>query len=140
MRPRFFLLFSFFVILFWGSNAALPDGKNTVFQSPLPNQIDVSNVGYAESAPGKFLVTGNLQNPTRETREIVVRGLLTFYDKTAPKGDVPIFVLRKDVTIILKAGEGRSVEISLINEGGMPRGALRIEPVLRVRRQRIWNY
>ena len=100
----------------------------------------VSNVAYSQTAPGKFLVTGNIQNPTPEPREVVARGLLTFYDQTPPKGDVPLFSLRKDTTMVLAAGETRALEVLLINEGGMPRGALRVEPVIRVRRQRIWNY
>ena len=51
-----------------------------------------------------------------------------------------LFALRKDMTVILKAGETRTLEVPLINEGSMPRGDIRIEPMMRVRRQRVWNY
>ena len=110
------------------------------FQSPPVSQINVNNVSYSQTAPGKFVVTGDVQNPTPEPREIVVRGLLSFYDQSVAKGDAPLFSLRKDTTIVLAPSENRTIEIQLINEGKMPRLALRIEPVLRVRRQRVWNY
>ena len=110
------------------------------FQSPPVSQINVNNVAYVQTAPGKFTLSGNIQNPTSEPREIVVRGILSFYDQSVRKGDVPLFTLRKDTTIVLTSSESRLLEIPLMNEGEMPRGAVRIEPVIRVRRQRIWNY
>ena len=132
-------LLLFLIFLFW-KPAFAPASQNTPFQSPPVSQIVISGTNYSETAPGKYLLAGSVQNPTQETREVVVRGLLTFYDRTSPQGDVPLFVLRKDMTFILKAGETRPIEMPLINEGGMPRGALRVESLIRVRRQRIWNY
>ena len=135
--------FRFLPVFFLLSLISPPAGAGKtppVFQSPPASLISVSSVAYSEKAPGKFLVTGTLQNPSPEAREVVVRGQLTFYDQSVPPGDIPLFILRKDTTLILKPSGSQSVEVPLINEGGLPRGALRIEPMLRVRRQRVWNY
>lgn len=140
MRRSFCFLIFLFLALEAAPPAARASQKSAEFQSPPVSQISVSNISYSETEPGKFLLSGDLQNPTQEPREVVIRGLLTVYDQTAPKGDLPLFALRKDMTLILRSGEGRTVEIPLINEGGTPRGALRIEPLIRVRRQRVWNY
>ncbi len=140
MRRFVPLLFPIFFILGLKPDPGWAAKKNAVFQSPPARLIGVSNVSYSENAPGTFSVKGTLQNPTPEPREVVMRGQLTFYDQTAPKGDLPLFSLRKDTTLVLKPNESREVEVSLINEGAVPRGALRIESMIRIRRQRIWNY
>jgi hypothetical protein len=113
-----------------------------VFGPPLQavGEIRITNVAARQKTPGKFILTANVANSTGEPREVVFRAQLTFYDKTSPPGDLPATVVQKDFTIILKAGQERSLEVPIILEGKLPPGSLRMEPSLRIRRQREWMY
>ena len=105
-------------------------------------EISVRNVRLQDKPPFQYIVRGTVVNETDHDREVVLRAQVVMYDQTAPKGDLPVRVLRKDKTIILKASESREVEMNVIQEGNMPDVRFRAEPVLRVRRQRLWivNY
>ncbi len=127
------------VFVFFLFTAGIPF-LSAAFQSPSVRQISVVNIEYSQTSSDKFLLIGTLQNLTPEPREVILRGQLVFYDTASPKGDLPLFILRKDMTVILRGGESLPVEIPIINEGKIPRGSFRIEPMLRVRRQRLWNY
>ena len=102
--------------------------------------IKIENISLQMETPNKYLLFGNVKNETDKTKEVILRGQLTFYDRSSPKGDVPAAIIRKDITIILKAGEARNLEIILLNEGTTPEGALRMEPNIWLRRQKDWNY
>lgn len=105
-------------------------------------EISVQNVRLQDKPPFQYKVRGTVVNETAQDREVVLRAQVVMYDQTAPQGDLPVRVLRKDKTIILKASESREVEMTVIQEGRMPDVRFRAEPVLRVRRQRLWiiNY
>lgn len=103
-------------------------------------QIQITNISAREVSEGHYVLEGLVSNKTTNPKELVLRAQITFYDRTAPRGDLPLAVLRKDITIILKSGEERSLQIPLINEGKRWHGAVRLEPFLRIRRQRAWNY
>lgn len=105
-------------------------------------EISVVNVCLQDKPPFQYIVRGTVVNETAQDREVVLRAQVVMYDQTAPQGDLPVRVLRKDKTIILKASESREVEMKVIQEGRMPDVRFRAEPVLRVRRQRLWivNY
>lgn len=105
-------------------------------------EISVVNVHLQDKPPFQYIVRGTVVNETAQDREVVLRAQVVMYDQTAPQGDLPVRVLRKDKTIILKASESREVEMKVIQEGRMPDVRFRAEPVLRVRRQRLWivNY
>ena len=102
--------------------------------------VHVDKIRYEEKKANFYVLSGTLTNDGGSPREAVVRGQLTFYDKASPKGDVPVAVVRKDITVVLRTGEIRNLEIPLYNEGRMPAGSFRAEPMLRIRREREWNY
>lgn len=102
--------------------------------------IAIQDVMINRIAEDKYEVTGNVINQTEQPRELVLRGQVTFYDRTAPKGDKPVMILRRDITQVLKVKESRIVKILLIDEGATEETSLRPEPMLRVRRNRIWHY
>lgn len=104
------------------------------------NEILIQNVVVTKKADDKYMIAGKVTNKSAEPRELVFRGQLTFYDRTAPEGDKPVMILRRDVTKVIKAGQTRSVRIPLIDEGATEMTSLRAEPMLRVRRNRVWNY
>ncbi len=105
-------------------------------------EISVLDIHLQEKPPFQYIVRGTVVNETQQDREVVLRAQVVMYDQTAPKGDLPVRVLRKDKTIILKGSEKREVEMTVIQEGRMPDVRFRAEPVLRIRRQRLWiiNY
>lgn len=108
------------------------------FSSPL--NIDIHDVEAELLGPGKYLVRGSIFNGSDTPREITLRAQVTLYDRTSPKGDKPVSIIRKDFIIVLRTEETRELKISLLNEGTLPKGALRIEPMLRIRREREWMY
>ena len=103
-------------------------------------EILIENVQAKRLEHDRWEATALVMNVTEEPREVVLRGQITFYDQTAPKGDLPVSILRKDLTLILKPDEVRPVKIHFIDEGGAPKGSLRLEPFFRIRRQRVWSY
>ena len=103
-------------------------------------EISILNVHIQETPPFQYIVRGTVVNETAQEREVVLRAQAVMYDQTAPKGDLPIRVLRKDKTLILRPSEKREVEMTLIHEGRMPDVRFRVEPVLRIRRQRPWLF
>ncbi len=103
-------------------------------------EILIKNISLEELPPFQYKVKGLVSNNTGQAREVVLRGEVVVYDRSAPKGDVPVRVLRRDSTIVLKAREKRIVTLDFLLEGRMPDVPLRNQPVLRVRRQKPWNY
>lgn len=103
-------------------------------------EINILDVKVLEKPPFQYKVQGTVVNETDHAREVVLRAEVVMYDETAPKGDLPVRVLRKDMTVILKAAEKRNVELTLIQEGRMPDVRFRVEPILRMRRQRLWIF
>ena len=103
-------------------------------------EIVIEGVSAEQRTPTKYLVVGKVRNRTQESREVILRAQVVFYDKAAPKGDVPAANVWKDVTLVIWPNENRKIEIPLILEGGKPAGSLRMEPGLRLRRQREWMY
>ena len=103
-------------------------------------EVEISNVAYTDVAADRFDVAGTLTNSSSETREVVVRAQMTLYDRAAPRGDKPIAVIQKDTTHILKASETRDIRVRLINEGSPIRESIRKEPMMRIRRNRVWHY
>ena len=103
-------------------------------------EIQIQGTRYVERTSDRYFLEGLIENTTEDPREVVVRAQLSFFERGVPAGDVPVFILRKDLTLILKPGEGREMKIPLVDEGTRPKTALRIEPMLRVRRQREWVY
>lgn len=101
-------------------------------------EVSVQQVRIEDAPPFQYKVIGEVENTTAEPREVVLRAQAVIYDKSSPQGDVPIHVLRKDMTIVLRASEKRTVETVLFKEGRLPDVRLRIKPELRVRRQRLW--
>ena len=104
------------------------------------DEIQISNISLTEKAASKFLLSGDVVNTSNEPREVILRSQISFYDRSSPERDVPVAVIHKDMTIILKPQESRRLDIPIINEGAMPKTAIRTEPSLRIRRQRVWNY
>jgi hypothetical protein len=102
-------------------------------------EIHIDGVGIQEKPPFQYFLNGTVSNQTTDIREVVLRGQVVFYDRTAPKGDLPVRVLRKDITLILRPSESRNVQMQFFLEGNLPKTPLRVEPVLRQRRQRIWE-
>ena len=102
--------------------------------------ITLDSVRVLEQSAGHFQLTANVANTTSETREVILRGQITFYDRAVPAGDVPVMILHKTVALVLKNGESRAIDMTLLNEGTWPKGSLRMEPSMRIRREREWNY
>ena len=100
----------------------------------------VDDVTYKQERQDVYTVTGYLKNEVSESREFVLRAQLAFYDTVSPAGDLPAAVLRKDITVVVTSGAGRQVAVTLINEGRMPRGSYRIVPMIRIRRERTFEY
>ncbi len=112
------------------------------FSAPLfaIGEISIENVVMQEIPPFRYQVTGTIRNASNETREVVLRGQIVVYDRGVRKGDVPLRVLRRDVTIILKNLEERQITVDFVTEGRLPDVATRTEGFLRMRRQRVWNH
>ena len=103
-------------------------------------EIKIEGVTVENQSPSRYVLSGSVTNASEETREVVLRGQIVFYERGTPEGDLPIAVLRKDITQVLTPWETRGLKILLLNEGAVPKTALRTKPVLRIRRQRVWNY
>lgn len=103
-------------------------------------EIQLDNIQLVSHLPDRYEVSVNITNAAFNSREIVLRAQVFFYDAASPKGDIPVMILRKDETIVMKSGEQRTITVKLINEGILPKGRLRLEPEIRIRRQREWNY
>ena len=110
--------------------------------SPLfaAGEIQIQNVSVEAQSASRYVLNGTVENTTPETREVILRGQVAFYEKASPEGDLPVAILRKDVSMVLKSKESRLLHIILLNEGTAPKGSLRLQPILRIRRQRPWNY
>ena len=105
------------------------------------DEIKIDNVAVEKQSSTDYVISGVVSNTSDLAREIVLRVQLSFYERVSPPGDLPAAILRKDMTLVLKPAENRTLRISLYNEGSMilPT-AYRLEPILRIRRQRPWNY
>lgn len=103
-------------------------------------EIVIDGISLEQDPPDHYYVIGTVVNATNEPREVILRAQVLFYDNAVPKGDLPVIVLRKDKTMILKAQEKKTLRIPILKEGVLPRLDLRVEPQLRLRRQRVWNY
>lgn len=105
------------------------------------DDIQISDVSIeTKAALRQYVLHGTVKNHSAEPREVILRGQIVFYDKAVPKGDLPVMILRKDMTLVLRASEARTANIDLLNEGAVPKGSLRLVPSLRTRRSRPWNY
>ncbi len=104
------------------------------------DEIRIENVAADEKPPYGYWLRGSVSNQTDNPREVILRAQVAIFDKNSPPGDLPVRILRKDITIILKPREAKNAEVEFFNKGVLPKTDLRIEPLLRLRRQRIWNY
>lgn len=104
------------------------------------NEIQIEQVAVQNQSADRYEVSAIIQNQTTDPREVTVRAQIFFFEKASPKGQKPAMILRKDETMVLNPSESRQVIVRLLNEGTFPKERLRIEPEVRVRRQRIWNY
>lgn len=103
-------------------------------------EILIEPPNVKQLGPTRFRLTTAVTNQTDEPREVTLRAQISLYDQTVPKGDVPVSLFRKDKTFILRAKETRQLDELFVGEGLPAKGALRFEPYVRVRRQRVWNY
>jgi hypothetical protein len=103
-------------------------------------EIKIDKISVQQHSPDRYEVSAVLYNQTAEAREVVLRAQLFFFEDFAPKGDKPAMILRKDETIVLQRKEGRTVSVILLNEGTLPKAKLRLDPEIRIRRQRAWQY
>lgn len=112
----------------------------------LPTHASVDTDVYVENImsemidPSKYVVMGHVVNAYDDKREVVLRAQIAFFDRTNPVGDLPVSILRKDTTVFFDPHESKQVRVELLNEGPPPEGALRREPMLRIRRVREWTY
>ena len=125
-RNRLLLLFFFFLV---AASSLYAEGE-----------ITLQDIHLQEKAADRYSLEGKAVNTTEEPREVILRGIISFFDRSAPPGDIPVMSLQKDVTIILKSHEERDLSFEMINEGAKPQGALRTEPLIRIRRERVWKY
>ena len=98
----------------------------------------MDDIELQQDPPFQYKVIGEVINKTAEAREVVLRAQVVFFDQSSPKGDIPVHVLRKDMTVILRGSEKRNVAAVLFQEGHPPDVRYRIEPELRIRRTRLW--
>ncbi len=105
------------------------------------DEIQIENVLIDAKSPLRhYELSAAAANSSEAPRDVILRGQIAFYDKAAPQGDVPVMILRKDMNVVLRAKESRTVRFDLLNEGAVPVGSLRLEPSVRIRRNREWNY
>lgn len=104
------------------------------------NEIKIEHVAVQNQSADRYEVTAVISNESDDSREVTVRAQVFFFSKVSPKGDKPAMILRKDETMVLLPGENRKFRVLLLNEGSFPKERLRIEPEVRIRRQRVWNY
>lgn len=103
-------------------------------------EIAITDLQAERIENSRYHLKAQIMNTSSETREIVLRSQIEIFDQNAPRGDLPLSILRKDKNWVLKPGESRVLEEDFLAQGTALKGALRIEPKLRVRRNRIWNY
>lgn len=103
-------------------------------------EIAIENVAVERKTSSQYVLSATVINQSPEPREVILRAQISFYDKAAPKGDLPVAVLRKDVTVVLRKEENRRLAVDLVEEGPKEKGSIRLEPSLRIRRQRPWSY
>jgi hypothetical protein len=111
-----------------------------VSQAFAANEVQVEKLTLKKDPPDRYEISATVHNKSKERREVVLRAQVFFYDETSPAGDIPVMILRKDETVYLNRGEGRRIEFRLINEGTLPKVRMRLEPEVRIRRQRVWQY
>ena len=104
------------------------------------DEVTVKDYAVQNESLGRYEVTATLCNRTRDSREVTLRAQIFFFEKASPKGDKPAMILRKDETVVLFPEETRKITVPLLNEGSFPKARLRVEPEVRIRRQRVWNY
>ena len=88
----------------------------------------------------EYLLKTKIINTTGDSREVVWRSQIAFFENVSPAGDKPLAILRKDQMLILKAYETRSLEVRFISQSKSLGPLLRLKPAVRVRRQRVWKY
>ena len=104
------------------------------------SEIQVEAVRVDDQSPSKYILKGTLVNCTIDSREVIYLAQISFYEKAAPSGDLPASILRKNGSVVLRPGERRDVAVDFVSESTPPKGSIRLEPSLRIRRQREWNY
>ncbi len=104
------------------------------------NEVIVEPATVQEVPPDRYTVSAPVFNKTDKPREVTVRAQIAFFDRVSPEGDKPVQVLRKDMTVVLKAHERRKIRVRLIDEGTVPKERVRLETRMRLRRQRLWHY
>lgn len=103
-------------------------------------EVMIEQVQVREKAPQRFEIQANVINTTKEAREVTLRAQVEVFDRMVPRGDQPLNVFRRDRNLILKPGETRPLRFQFVGEGVPPKTATRVEPTVRIRRQRVWNY
>jgi hypothetical protein len=113
-----------------------------VFSGPAfpAEEIQIESIVSRRVSFDRYLITARLINATNEPREVTLHAQLSFYDKTAPIGDRPVMIIRKELSVVLKKKQTKKFRVSLINEGVQPKAPMRFEPILRVQRQKVWNH
>ena len=102
--------------------------------------LKISEVSAERESPSIHWIHASLENTATESMETTLRFRLAFYDRNSPEGDIPVNVLRKDQTIVLKPNEIRKMDVKFLEEGASPLIPVRIEPTVRIRREREWKY
>lgn len=103
-------------------------------------EILISEVTLEQKSFQDHQLSAKVQNTTNESREVTLRAQIFFFNRNSPPGDLPINILRKDHVMVLKPQEIRNLEVKFVEEGGHRLEPLRLEPQVRVRRQREWKY
>ena len=122
-------IFFFFLSLFIFSTTLFAVGE-----------VSIKDILSREIAPLRYELSFQITNTTSDVREVTLRSQIELFDRSAPVGDLPVNILRKDQTMVLRAGESRDVMVHFVGEGPTPKGDLRVSPLVRIRRQRVWNY
>ncbi len=104
------------------------------------DEIIIQDISAKEIAPQRFTLKYHVSNATVDSREVVLRSQIEVFDRAVPAGDLPVNILRKDQTLVLKPGESRDMSVDFVGQGQPAKGDLRVSPVVRIRRQRVWNY
>ncbi len=130
MRPSLFRCLGFLILtVFYFVPAGFSVGE-----------IAISDIQAEQIENGRYHLKAQITNTTSETREIVLRSQIEIFDQNAPRGDLPVSILRKDKNWVLKPGESRALDDDFLAQGVPLKGEMRIEPLVRIRRNRVWNY
>ncbi len=103
-------------------------------------EIRIEDVFVKTDPPDRYTVGATVSNQTDKPREVTLRAQIFFFEKASPKTDKPAMILRKDLTLVLRKNESRKIRVRLLNEGTLPKERLRLEPEIRIRRQREWHH